>query len=159
MARREFGASALRGDNVLSLSRPSARDRGATALDLVYQAADVFRSMEEQARETETRAQEVCRSATELRLAEMRAEAAERAQRDFIVAAERKLQDACRALEQAKSRIESQQDQLTATELRAQVAEDEAREAREALALVEEAIRQRLLCASPDADGRLRAVA
>jgi hypothetical protein len=53
----------------------------------VYQAADVFRSMEEQARETETRAQEVCRSATELRLAEMRAEAAERAQRELIITA------------------------------------------------------------------------
>jgi len=159
MTQRNSTASVGRAE-FQGFPSPPPSDKGATALDLVYQAADVFRSMEEQARETEARAQELCRSAMEkLRLAEMRAEAAERAQRDFIVAAERKLQDACRALEQAKSRIESQQDQLTATELRAQVAEAEAREAREALALVEEAIRQRLLCASPDADGRLRVVA
>ena len=94
-----------------------------------------------------------------LRLAEMRAEAVERAQRDFIVAAEHKLQEASRALEQAQSRIEAQEDQLTAAELRAQVAEAEAREAKEALALVEEAIRKRLLCANPHADSKLTAVA
>jgi hypothetical protein len=94
-----------------------------------------------------------------LRLAEMRAEATERAQHEIIATAERKLQDACRALEQAKSCIEAQKDKLTAVELRAEVAEAEARQAKEALALVEEAIRKRLLCANLDADGRLTAVA
>ena len=89
----------------------------------------------------------------------MRAEAAERAQHELIIAAEHKLQDVCRALEQAKSRIEAQEDKLTAVELRAQVAEAEAREAKEALALVEEAIRKRLLRANSDADGRLTEVA
>jgi hypothetical protein len=48
---------------------------------------------------------------------------------------------------------------LTAVELRAEVAEAEARQAKEVLALVEEAIRKRLLCSNPDADGRLTAVA
>jgi hypothetical protein len=48
---------------------------------------------------------------------------------------------------------------LTAVELRAEVAEAEARKAQEALALVEDAIRKRLLCANSDADGRLAAVA
>jgi hypothetical protein len=48
---------------------------------------------------------------------------------------------------------------LTAVELRAQVAEAEAREAKEALALVEEAIRKRLLCANPHADSRLTGAA
>ena len=38
-----------------------------------------------------------------------------------------------------------------AAEIRAQVAEAEAREAKQALALVEDAIRRRLLCASPEA--------
>jgi hypothetical protein len=38
-------------------------------------------------------------------------------------------------------------------------AEVEARQAKEELALVEEAIRKRLLCANPDADDRLTAVA
>jgi hypothetical protein len=103
------------------------------------------------------RAQSLCASALEkLRIAEMRAEAAERAQRELIITAEHKLQGACRALEQAKSRIEAQEDKLTAVELRAQVAEAEAREAKEALALVEEAIRK--LRAKSDANGRLTEV-
>ena len=115
---------------------------------------------EEHARETEARAQSLCASALErLRLAEMRAEAAERVQRELTITAEHRLQGACRALEQAQSCIEAQKDKLTAAELRAEVAEAEARQAKEALALVEEAIRKRLLCANPDADSRLTAVA
>ena len=82
MAQRNSRASVGRDENVLGFPPASAPDKGATALDLVYQAADVFRSMEEHARETEARAQSLCTSALErLRLAEVRAEAAERAQR------------------------------------------------------------------------------
>jgi len=44
-------------------------------------------------------------------------------------------------------------------EFRAQAAELEAREAKQALTLVEEAIRRRLLCASPEAASPLNAVA
>jgi hypothetical protein len=44
-------------------------------------------------------------------------------------------------------------------EVRAQLAEAEAREAKQALALVEEAIRKRLLCAHPDAKSGLGEVA
>jgi hypothetical protein len=146
----QFQTSVEEDENVLSFCSPSTPDKGATALDLVYQAADVFRSMEEHARETEARAQSLCASALErLRLAEMRAEAAERAQHELIVTAEHKLQEASRALEQAQSRIEVQEDQLTATEVRAQMAEAEARKAKEALALVGEAIRKRLASRKP----------
>jgi hypothetical protein len=147
-----------------SSKAPVVRDEGvlgfAPVLELVHRAADVFRSMEEHARETEARAQSICADALErLRLAEMRAEAVERAHRELTVTAEHKLQDACRALEQAQSCIEAQKDKFTALELRAEVAEAEARKAKEALALVEEAIRKRLLCVNPNTDGRLRAVA
>jgi hypothetical protein len=160
MAQRNSRASVGGDEDALSVPSPLAPDKGATALDLVYQAADVFRGMEKHARETEARAQSLCTSALEgLRLAEMRAEAAEQAQRELIVTAELKLQQACRALEQARSCIEGQKDKLTAVELRAEVAEAEARQAKEALALVEEAIRKRLLCANPDANVRLTAVA
>ena len=160
MAQRNSRASVGGDESVLSFPPPPAPDKGAIALDLVYQAADVFRGMEKHARETEARAQSLCTSALErLRLAEMRAEAAERAQRELIVTVETKLQGACRALEQAQSCIEAQKDKLTAVELRADVAEAVARQAKEALALVEEAIRERLLCANPDADGRLTAAA
>ena len=160
MAQRNPRASIWRDEKLLGIAAAPTPDKGATALDLVYQAADVFRSMEEHARETEARAQSLCTNALErLRLAELRADAAERAQRDFILTAEHKLQDACKALQQAQSCIEAQKDQLTAAELRADVAEAEAQQAKEALALVEEAIRKRLLCANPDADSRLSAVA
>jgi hypothetical protein len=160
MAKRNLRVSLSPDENVLSFARPSVPDSGATALNLVFQAADVFRSIEDHARETEARAQSLCKSALErIRFAEMRTEAAERAQRELITAAECKLQDASRASNQAQSRIEATEDRLTAVEFRAQAAEAEAREARQALALVEEAIRRRLLCANPEADSRLSAVA
>jgi hypothetical protein len=156
MAQRNSGASVGGEEDFLSSLAP---DKGAAALDLVYQAADVFRGMEKHARETEARAQSLCTSALErLQRAEVRAEAAERAQRELIVTAERKLQHACRALEQAQSCIQAQKDKLTAVELRAEIAEAKALQAKEALALVEDAIRKRLLCANPHADGRLIAV-
>ena len=160
MAQRNSRASVGEEEDILSFPSPVEPDKGATALDLVHQAADVFRGMEKYARDTEARAQSLCTSALErLRLAEMRAEAAERAQRELVVTAERKLQHACRALEQARSFIKAQEDKLTAVELRAEVAEVEARQVKEALALVEEAIRKRLLCAKLDADVRFTAVA
>ncbi|GLR92100.1 hypothetical protein [Bradyrhizobium iriomotense] len=153
MAQRTFEASVGRGEGLLGPSQASARGTAATALDLVHQAADLFRGIEEQARETEARTKEECRNALEkLRQAEMRVEVAERAQRELSINAEQKLQNASKALEQAKSRIEAQQDKLTALELRAQVAEADAREARQALALVEEAIRRRLLSTNPEGD-------
>jgi chromosome segregation ATPase len=141
MAQRNFRASVRMDENVLELSRPSPHDAGAEALELVYQAADVFRSIEERARDFEARAQ-----------------AAEQAQRELIVDTERKLQDASKALEQARSRLAAQQDRLTAIEFRAQAAEAEAREAKQALALVEEAIRRRLLFTRSDFGGASAAV-
>jgi hypothetical protein len=160
LAQRNPRALVGRGENVLSFARPTTPDNGTTALNLVYQAAEVFRSMEDHARETEARAQSLCKSAVEkLKFADQRIEAAERARRELITETEWKLQDASRALTQAQSRIEAAEGRLTAVEFRAQAAEAEAREAKQALALVEEAIRRRLLCASPDAVGRLTAVA
>jgi hypothetical protein len=147
-------------EKVLSFARPSVPDSGETALNLVYQAADVFRGIEDRAQQTEARAQALCKSAMDrLKLAEMRTEAAERARREVVIEAESKLQDASRALTQAQSRFEETVDRLTAAEFRAQAAEADAREAKQALALVEEAIRRRLLCANPEVDSRLNAVA
>jgi hypothetical protein len=160
MTQRRFRASVSNDENVLSFRRPSGADRGAAALELVQQAADVFRGMEQHARKTEARAQSLCNSAIEkVRRAEMRAEAAEHAHRTLMIDAEDKLRHACNALEEARSRLVGKEDQLTAMEFRAQAAEAEAREAKQALALVEEAIRRRLLCTSPKADTGLTAVA
>ncbi len=160
MAQRNLRAPAGRDENVLSFARPSATDCGTTALNLVYQAAEIFSSIEDHARETEARAPVVVQERRRrLKVAEKRIETAERAQLEIINEADCKLQDASRALKQAQSRIVAAEDQLTAVEFRAQAAEAEAREAKQALALVEEAIRRRLLCASPEAASRLNAVA
>src|ERR1700682_4717325 len=160
MTKRNLRASVSRDENVLSFAGPSVPDSGTPALNLVYQAAEVFRGMEDHARETEARAQSLCKSALErLKLAEMRTAAAERARRELITDAGCQLQDASRGLKQAQSRVEAAEDRLTAVEFRAQAAEAEGREAKQALALVKEAIRRRLLCANPEADSRLGAVA
>jgi vacuolar-type H+-ATPase subunit I/STV1 len=145
MAQRR--AERFHNENIFAFPRNSPAPEGAaTALDLVYQAAEVFREMEERARETEVRAQSLCKAAAEkVRAAVMRAEAAERGHRELYVSADHKLQDASRALEQAQSRITAQEDRLAALEFKTQAAEAEAREAKNALALVEEAIRKRLL--------------
>lgn len=148
-----------RRENVLSFGRPSEPDLGANALNLVYQAAEIFNEMETRARETEARAQSMCKAATEKVLsAEARSEAADRARREIITEAECKLQDASRALRKAELRITASEDRATASELRAQLAEAKAREAIEALALVEEAIRKRL-CTSSSTNSKLSAVA
>ncbi len=152
MAQRSLRASAGSNENILSFARPSAPDCGAAALGLVYQAAEIFSGMEEHARETEARAQSLCKSAAErLKLAEKRTETAERERWATILEVDCKLQDASRALKQAQSRLVANEDRLMALEFRAQAAEVEAREAKQALALVAEAIRRRLLCASPEA--------
>ena len=158
MAQRGLRA-AVGSEKVLKFARSAAPDYGATALNLVYQAAEVIGGIEDRARETEARAQSLCRSAAErLTTAEQRLENAERERRELITATDCKLQDASRALKQAQSRLEAVEDQLTAVEFRAEAAEAEAREARQALALVEEAIRRRLLRASPEATDSLNAV-
>ena len=148
--------------NVYELPPGSApeSDEGSAALDLVYQAADAFRASQDRARETEAHAQFLCRQASEkLRQAEMRAEGAERAYRELKVAVDEKLKDAYRALEQAQTNISAQMDKQVAAEFRAQQAEAEAREAKRALELVEEAIRRRLLTDSVRQFDRLNAVA
>jgi len=83
-----------------------------------------------------------------------RIETVERERREAI----NKLRDASKALEEAQSRIIAVEDRLTAAEFRAQAAETDAREAKQALALVEEAIRSRLLSASPKAGPSLGTV-
>lgn len=139
MALRGFRQPFVTSENILGFPRPPVPNVGVDALDLVYQASDLLRSIEDRARATEARA-----------------EAAERAQIEIINATERKLREASRALDEAQKRIQAQQEQLEAIELRAQTAEAEAREARQTLALVEDAIRRRLLFTGEQPDGRSR---
>ena len=123
-------------ENVLHIVRPSQPDLGANALNLVYQAAEIFSDMEARARDTEVRAQSMCKAAAErVRSAEERSEAADRTRRQVLTEVEFKLQEASRALRQAGLQITAAEDRATAAEIRAQLAEAKAREALEALAL------------------------
>ena len=71
-------------EKIVSFARQPAKPTPApTALNLVQQAAELFEGMENQARETEARAQSLCKSAAQrLRLAEIQRDAAERAHHD-----------------------------------------------------------------------------
>ena len=124
-------------ENVLAFPRnriDPVRNDGQSAIDLVYQAAEVVGNVHDHARRMEIRAQTLCKNALEkLRFAERRTEAAEKA---LII---------------AESRIASAEARLSAAELRAKKAETWARELDQALTLVEEAIRSKLLGESPSA--------
>jgi len=126
-----------RDENVMEFPRrpvEPVRNDGQSAINLVYQAAEVVANLQEQARQTEIRAQTLCRSAFEkLRSAEGRTEAAEK------------------ALNIAESRIVAVEARLSEAESRAKKAEDWARELDQALASIEDAIRSKLLGESPRA--------
>ena len=130
----------------LAPSAPAPREDGATALDLVHRAAEIFKGMENHARETEARAQSMCDSLAEkLRLAEQQRDAAERARREVVNELNGKLAEVSRALQQAQSRIVGAVERTVAAEYRAQAAEANLYRANQELAAVEEAIRKRLL--------------
>jgi hypothetical protein len=122
-------------ENVVAFPRgriERTRNEGQSALDLVYQAAEVVASLQDHARQIEARAQSLCRDSLEkLRLAERRTEAG------------------ANALSIAESRVASAEARLTAAELRASKAENRARELDQALTQIEHAIKTRLLGAGP----------
>ena len=133
-------------ENILRFTQSAAADYGATALDLVNQAAEIFNGMENHARETDARARALCASLTEkLQLAEKQRDASERARREVVNEFNCKLQDIARALEQAQSRILHAEEKAVAAEFRAQAVEVRLQKANRDLAAVEEAIRTRLL--------------
>ena len=65
MARREGRPAGRRNENILSFVRPPAKAAGADALELVYQAAEIFNGIEQDAREIEARARAMCKNAAE----------------------------------------------------------------------------------------------
>jgi hypothetical protein len=139
-------SSAGEDDNVLSFTQPAAKDYSTTALSLVHQAAEIFSGMENRARETEARAQLLCKSfAEKMQLAEKQRDSSERARREAVNGLNSKLQQVSRALQQAQSRIINAEEQAIAAEFRAQAAEAQLYKANQELAAVEEAIRKRLL--------------
>lgn len=151
--------------NVLQFASPDTANHGVNALKLVYQAAEAFGEMQDRARETEARAKALCESATErMVLANQRAENAERDREALLAHVELKLQEVSQALETARARIGAAEDKAAAAEqrayaaevhaqdaeARAQAAEGRAHETKQALALVEDALRKRLLSRQVD---------
>src|ERR1700742_244126 len=98
-----------------------APDDAAITLNLVQQAADVFRSLHERIRETEARAQAASLEASDkLRKAEMRVEASEKAYRELLATVDKKLREASAAITLAEATTRDQVEKRTPAEQRAQ---------------------------------------
>ena len=145
-------SSALRDedDKIVSFARQPAKafvkPPATTALSLMQQAAEMFEGIENQARETEARAQSLCRNATErLKLAEKQREASERARRELINEFSGRLEQMSKAMQRAEKRIVAAEDHALAAEFRAQAAEAELHKANRELAAIEDMIRKRLV--------------
>jgi chromosome segregation ATPase len=141
-----YKSSGNANENIASFAPSPAKEYGATALNLVHQAAEIFSGMENHARETEARAQALCKSLTEkLQLAERQRDSSERARREVVEELNGKLAEVSKALQQAQARIANAEDHATAAEFRAQAAETQFYKANQELAAVSDAIRKRLL--------------
>ena len=133
-------------EKIVSFARQPAKGPGTTALSLMQQAAEMFEGIENQARETEARAQSLCKSATErLRLAEKQRDASERARRELINEFSGRLEQLSKAMQRAEKRIVAAEDHALAAEFRAQAAEAQLHIANRELAAIEDMIRKRLV--------------
>ena len=138
--------SAGENENILRFTQSAATDYGATALDLVNQAAEIFNGMEKHARETDARARALCASLTEkLQLPKSSAMSSERARREVVDEFNCKLQDIATSVGSRLNRdcacgrkSGSRRVSRASVEVRLQKANRD-------LAAVEEAIRTRLL--------------
>ena len=155
-------------ENVLSFqSSPNSKmNPGAAALDVVYQAAELIRDVDNYATERNARAETLARQAIEkLKIAhdcvlsaESRRLAAEAGIKEFSDRLENelsvRLQEVEKVVEQTASRIAAAEAQLSAAEQRARIAEARATEAENALRRIEEAIRIQIIEKMPGNDRR-----
>lgn len=133
-------------EKIVNFARQAAKEPGTTALSLMQQAAEMFEGIENQARETEARAQSLCKSATErLRLAEKQRDASERARRELIKEFNGRLEEMSKAMQRAEKRIVNAEDHAIAAAFRAQAAEAQLQKANRELAAIEDMIRKRLV--------------
>lgn len=127
----------------------STTHEGGAALDLVYQAAEMIRGIEDRAAALEVRAQGLVKDAAErMQVAERRilhVEAERQAAEAHMSDASVRLQEVEQALERAQSRIAAAEDLLSTAEMRAQSAETRASKAEQTLVRIEDAIRTQLL--------------
>jgi hypothetical protein len=138
-------------ENILSLRRPpnSETSPGAAVLNLIYQAADLIRDVDDYAAERQACAETLAKQAIEkVEIAEARVRSAESGR--LAAEAETKefsdrLQEVEKVMEQTASHIAATEAQLSAAEQRARTAEMRADEAEDALKRIEEAIRTQIL--------------
>ena len=135
-------------ENILSFRRPlySAKDftksPGAAAMELVNQAAEHIKNVDDHAAERHARAETLVKQAIEqLKIAHVRVQSADKLEKECSV----KVQDAEKLLEQASSRIAAVEAELSAAKQRAKAAERRANEAENALKHIEEALRTRIV--------------
>jgi chromosome segregation ATPase len=133
---------------VLSFPSSTAID-GNAAVDLVYQAADLFRDLENRANENAKYAQTLAEKAVEKlqqageRIQELEAE--RETTRGHIDEANVMVREAAEALKLERSRVKAAEEQLRQLEVRVRNAEARAEKSGNALTQVEHAIRTRLL--------------
>lgn len=122
---------------------------GRTALDLVEQAAALFRKIEDQAQEFETRTRALAEGAVQkLQLAEDTIQALrdDKAAADARIAQLRaELQELGDALTRERARVEAAENRLPQLEMRATTAEATIEEYENTLSRIEEAIRTKIL--------------
>jgi chromosome segregation ATPase len=138
-------------EGILDSRRPpySAKNPGAAALDLVYQAVEIIGDVDNYAAEREARAEKLAKQAIEeMKIADDRVRSAESvrltAEAEIKELSDR-LQEAEKVIEQTAFRMAATEAQLSAAEQRAGTAELRANEAEDALKRIEEAIRTRIL--------------
>jgi len=139
-------------ENVLNFPRRALGSSGhdaSEALELVSQAAEVIRGIEDRAAETEARAKALAQSAIEqLHLAEAQVQSAEAARRGaeerlHMVGA--KLEKAEKELMRTESRVAAAEARLANAEQRVRAAATRAIDAEKALTQIEDAIRSQLI--------------
>jgi len=124
----------------------AAKNVGIVALDLVHQAAELIRSVEDHATETQYRAQSLATRAVEEFEARAQASESKRSAAEAALGeANDRAQEAEDILDQAEARSAALETQLTALERRANAAEMRASEAENTLRCVEDAIRTEIL--------------
>jgi chromosome segregation ATPase len=126
-----------------------ARDDKATAVDLVYQAANLVRDLQNRADENERYAQTIAEkavgklSAAAERIRKLEAE--QRAAQDKIDKANVMFRETAEAIKLEQSRARAVEEQVRQLELRVRNAEARASESENAVAQAEDAIRTHLL--------------
>jgi chromosome segregation ATPase len=130
--------------NILSFPGAPTRYDGSAALDLVSQATEMIRGIQDRAFETETRAKTLVERAIEkVRLTEARIKSAETARiaaEENLCKVSAKLREAERELARTVSRIANAEIQLTNAEQRIREAEMRAANSEKAVKQIEQAI-------------------